>query len=137
MDGTQGILSLGDLAITAAGTFLGPELADLNGMSAVTLQLRFAYGSGGTTVDAFVQTSLDQGTTSVNVWHEQFATAADMKIVNVSGLTPVTTPVLPADGALAPGTVLDGVLGDRLRLKAVVAGTYAGSTVLSGRAAVR
>ena len=137
MDGTEGILSLGDLAITAAGTFLGPELDDLDGMSAVTLQLRFAYGSGGTTVDAFVQTSLDQGTTWADVWHEQFATVADVKIVNVSGLTPVITPVLPADGALAPGTVLDGVLGDRLRLKAVVAGTYAGSTVLSSRAAVR
>ena len=137
MDGTQGILSLGDLAITGAGTFFGPDVDDLDGMTAATLQLRFAYGSGGVTVDAFVQTSLDQGTTWIDIWHEQFATVADVKIANVSALTPVTAPVTPNDGALAAGAVLDGVLGDRLRLKAVVAGIYAGSTVLSGRAAVR
>ena len=137
MDGTQGILSLGDIAITGAGTFLGPEVDDLDGMTAVSLQLRFAYGSGGTIVDAFVQTSLDQGTTWIDVWHQQFGTTPDSKIINLSGLTPITTPVLPDDGALPAGNTRDGILGDRLRLKAVVAGTYAGSTVLSGRASVR
>lgn len=134
---SPGIYSLGDIAITGAGTQTGTVVDGLDGMTAVTLQARLAYGSGGTKVSAYIQTSLDQGSTWVDIACITFGTAGATKIVNLSGLTPKTTEVTPADGALADDTCVDGVLGDRLRVKAVSTGTYAGSTVLSVRAAVR
>ncbi len=132
-----GVFGLGDLTLTTAGTQTGAPVTDLDGMTAVTLQLRLAYGSGGTSAKAYVQTSLDQGTTWVDIACVVFATASEVAILNLSGLTPKTSQVNPTDGALADDTALDGVLGDRLRLKVVSTGTYAGSTVLSGRALVR
>jgi hypothetical protein len=66
-----------------------------------------------------------------------FGAASEVEIINLSGLTPKTTQVPPGDGALGDDTTVDGVLGDRLRAKVVSVGTYAGSTVLSVRAAVR
>ena len=59
-----GIYSLGDQLVTTAvtGLVLTP-VVDLDGLTAVTLQVRFAPVSGGTTCKAWVQTSLDQGQT--------------------------------------------------------------------------
>jgi hypothetical protein len=133
----SGICSLGDFTVTAAGTQIGDWVTDLDGMAAVTAQFRLAYGSGGSSIKAYLQTSLDQGTTPVDIACIVFAAAGETEIINLSGLTPKTTQVQPTDGALADDTCLDGVLGDRLRLKIVSTGTYAGSTVLSVRAAVR
>lgn len=132
-----GIKSLGDFTITTAGTQVGDWVEDLDGMLAATLSARLAYGSGGSTVKLYIQTSLDQGTTAVDIACIAFATASEADVANVSGLTPKTTLATPTDGALADDTVLDGVLGDRLRAKVVSTGTYAGSTVLSVRAATR
>ena len=125
-----------DLAIAAAATTICEVIDGLAGMKAVTLGLRLAYGSGGTSVKAYVQTSLDQGNTWIDIACVVFGTASEHQVVNLSGLTPKTTQVTPSDGALADDTCVDGILGDRLRLKAVSVGTYAG-TVLSARASVR
>ena len=81
--------------------------------------------SGGTTCKAWVQTSLDQGQT----WAD--------KIVNLSGLTPRTTVLTPTDAGLADDTVVDGVLGDRLRLKITSTGTFGSGSVISARVACR
>lgn len=144
-----GIYDIGAVAITTAvtgevitdGTSINGEdqefIDRLEGMTAVTLFLRLAYGSGGTTVRAYVQTSLDQGVTWVDIACVLFGTASETAIVNLSGLTPKTTQVNPTDGALADDTVVDGVIGDRLRVKITSTGTYAGNTTLSCRAAVR
>ena len=132
-----GIWSLGDFAVTTAGTQTGDAVTDLDGLTAVTIQARLAWGSGGTSAKLYVQTSIDQGTTWADIVCIVFGTAAETQIVNLSGLTPKTTQVVPTDGALADDTCVDGVLGDRLRSKLVTVGTYAGSTVLSVRAACR
>lgn len=132
-----GIKSLGDFTITAADTVVGDWVTDLDGMLAANLQARLAYGSGGTQIKLYIQTSLDQGTTAIDIACIVFGTASEVEIANVSGLTPKTTLAAPGDGSLADDSVLDGVLGDRLRAKIVSTGTYAGSTVLSVRAAVR
>lgn len=126
-----------DLAVAAAGTTICDLVDSLDGMKAVSLQARLAYGSGGTTIKAFVQTSLDQGATWVDVACFAFTTAGATKIVNLSAMTPKTTPAAPTDGALADDTCVDGIFGDRLRCKAVSVGVYGGSTVLSVRASVR
>src|SRR3990172_876648 len=117
-----------DLPVAGAGTFICEVIDELDGMTAVSLSLRLAYGSGGTSLKAYIQTSLDQGTTWIDIACIVFGTAAEHKTLNLSGLTPKTTQYEPTDGALADDTAVDGILGDRLRLKAVVTGTYGGST---------
>lgn len=131
------IQDLGDFTITSAGEQVGDWVDGLDGMSAVSIQARLAYGSGGTTARAYVQTSLDGGDTAIDVACILFGVASEVAVINLSGLTPKTTQVTPTDGALTDDTCVDGVLGDRLRVKLVSTGTYAGSTLLSVRAAVR
>ncbi len=132
-----GIYSLGDFTITTAGTQIGDwTTTDLAGALSMAAQLRFAWGSGGTTVTAYLQTSLDEGTTAVDVACVVFGVAAETEILNLSALTPKTTQVTPSDGALTNDTAVDGILGDRFRVKLVSVGTYA-NTVLSARVCVR
>lgn len=126
-----GIYSLGDIGITAADTVEGEPITGLAGVSEIDVQLRFAYGSGGTTIKAFVQSSLDQGTTWFDLWCMSGATASKTR---ARRLKPDGVEQTPTDGALADDTVAIGiVLGDRFRLKLVSTGTYAGNTLLSAR----
>ena len=143
-----GVFNLGDRAITTAltgevitdGTSAAGEdqafIDRLDGMSAATIAFRFAYGSGGTSVKAYCQTSFDLGVTWCDVACVTFTTASGHKVVNLSGLTPKTTAVTPTDGALSDDTCVDGILGDRLRVKITTQGVYS-NTTLSVRAAVR
>lgn len=130
-----GVYNLGDFTVTAAGTQTGEPITDLDGMLAATLSARLAYGSGGSTVIVVVDASLNQGTTWAEIARFDFATAGAEKVVNLSGLTPRTAPLALA--ALSAEGCNDGVLGDRLRARVISTGTYAGSTVVSVRAAVR
>lgn len=131
-----GIFSLGDLAITAADTYIGDVISNLHGMTAVTIQLRFAWTSGGSSARVYIQTSLDQENTWVDLACISCVNAAETAILNLSGLTPKTSQVTPSDGALGDDLAVDGILGDCLRMKIVTTGTYA-NTVASGRVAVR
>jgi hypothetical protein len=142
---SPGVYNLGDYALTTAVT--GHVITDagdgveyisgLDGMLAATLQIKFSYGSGGTTAKVYVQTSLDQGSTWIDVYCATFTTASATKIVNLSGLTPKTTAATPTDGALTDDTCVDGILGDRFRTKTATTGTYAGSTTISARMQAR
>lgn len=144
-----GIHNLGDRAITTALTgevitsssdANGATIAcidRLDGLLAASVAFRFAYGSGGTSCKAYLQTSFDQGTTWVDIACVAFAVASLTKVINLSGLTPKTTGVTPSDGSLTDDTCVDGLLGDRLRVKVTSVGTYAGNTTLSVRAAAR
>src|SRR5712691_7352983 len=96
---SPGIKNLGDLTITVAGTQTTAWTDDLDGMTAVTLQARFAYGSGGTAVLVFVQTSIDQGTTPIDIACFGFDTASAVELANLSGLTVDESIVTPTDGA--------------------------------------
>lgn len=124
-----------DLPITAAGTYVCDVVDDLD-FDTLLVQARLAYGSGGTTVKAYLQTTIDQGATWVDIACFAFTTASASRLINLVR-TPVTSPVTPGDGVLADNTTVDGILGERLRLKVVVAGTYGASTVLSVRALPR
>ena len=134
---SPGIKSLGDFAIAAAGTFVGDWVEGLEGLLALAAQICLAYGSGGTSIKAYLQTSLDQGATPIDVACFTFSTSSAVKARNLSALTPKLTDVMPTDGALTDDTSVDGVLGDRFRLKVVSTGIYGGSTVLSGRISAR
>lgn len=128
-----GIQSLGDFTITTATTYVGDWVTGFEGLLGLVAQLRLAYGSGGTSIKAYLQTSLDQETTPVDIACVVLGTASEVAVFNFSALTPKLTQVTPTDGALADDTAIDGILGDRFRLKVVSTGTYAGSTVLSAR----
>ena len=132
-----GVRSLGDFTITAPGTQIGDWVEGLEGLLALAAQIRLAYGSGGTAIKAYLQTSLDQGVTAIDVACFTFAMTTAVKARNLSALTPKTADIVPTDGALAEDTSVDGVLGDKFRLKVVSTGTYGGSTVLSGRLVAR
>jgi hypothetical protein len=143
----SGLYNLGDEAITAAVTNVvitdgvssaGVAQSFIDGLesaTAVTLQANFTYGSGGTNLKVDVETSLDQGTTWIPITRFAFTTASAEKVVNLSGLTPVTTVYTPA--TLSDDAVKDGILGDRLRCRITSTGTYGGNTSLSIRASVR
>lgn len=123
--------------ITTAGTQTTTAFEDLEGMLALTAEIRMLYGAGGTTCKAYLQTSLDSGTT----WHDiacaAFTTSTATKLFNLSGLTAKTTPATPTDGAMTDDTALDGVLGTQLRLKVVSVGVYSGSTQVVARLVAR
>lgn len=128
--------SASDLTVTSAGTVVCTEIASLEGMQALSVWLQLAYGSGGTAVKAYLQTAFD-ASTWMDIACVAFATVAKTAVLNFSGLTPKLTQLVPTDGAMADDTALDGILGTRMRLKAVVTGTYAGSTILKGRMVAR
>lgn len=123
--------------VTAAATQNGDPVLKLDGMTALSGLVKFDWGSGGTTCKVYVQTSLDQGATWIDIAALAFTTADASKVFNLSGLTPKTTAVVPTDGTLTDDTCLDGILGDRVRLKVVSTGTYAGSTIVTGWIAAR
>lgn len=90
----------------------------------------FTYGSGGTTADAWVQTSLDGGNTWMDIFEFSFALASAKKAMTVISESAVLTPTTPADGTLTANTAIAGFIGDRVRVKYTTVGTYGGSTVL-------
>jgi hypothetical protein len=132
-----GTKSLGEFTITTAGEQVSTWVANQEGVLAILAQLRFMFGGGAGTVKAYLQTSADGGTTAIDIASFTFAGASAVKARNLSALTPRTTDVTPTDGALADDTSVDGMLGDRFRLKVVSTGTYSGSTQLSGRLVAR
>ena len=131
----SGIYTLFAGEITTALTSEASEaIVDLDGMNAVTIVAKLAYGSGGTSIAAKIQTSFDGGTTYLDVCRFDFTTASATKYVNLSGLTAKGA---TAYSALGSEGVNDGLLGDRLRCLLTTVGTYAGSTTLDIRASVR
>jgi hypothetical protein len=137
------MLNPGDYTLAALGitTALASQaqtsIQDLEGMNAATIEAQFAYGSGGTNCKVWIQTTLDAGQTWLDIACFAFTTSSSTKVINLSGLTPVTTAVVPTDGSMADNTVQDGVFGSALRAKITSVGAYAGSTSLSVRASVR
>lgn len=97
----------------------------------LAIQGNFTYGSGGTTMDAWVQSSLDGGNTWIDVCNFHFTTASARFVFNLSALTAVTAEYTPTDGTLAANTAKDGILGNLYRAKWTSVGTYAGGTTLS------
>lgn len=97
-----------------------------------TLSAEFSYGSGGTTADAYVQTSLDGGISFFDVANFHFTTASAKGAFNLSSLTPVTTQLAVFNnGALLANTAVDGILGDQWQVIFTTTGTYAGGTTLA------
>lgn len=130
----SGMFALAALAPTAPLTAAvqTPGAVGLDGMTAVTLEAAFLYGSGGTSCSAVVQTTFD-GTIWRDIARFDFTTASATKHCNLEGLlSKAVTAYVP----LASESVYDGVLGNQLRAVITSVGVYA-NTVLSVRASVR
>lgn len=117
--------------ITSAGTVVGDTVKMLAAPRNLTAQVKFTYGSGGTSVDVYLQTSLDGGSNWIDIAEVSLTTSSATKVYNLSAATPKITAVTPTDGSLTANTAVDGVLGSQFRVKVVSVGTYAGSTTLS------
>lgn len=124
---SPGVYSL-SAQVTTAGTQVTSSITGLDGILAASISLAFLYGSGGTTCDAFMQTSLDGGTVWQDVAHAAFTTASATKQFNVSGLTSKLTPSTPGDGTLAADAAIDSILGPTWRMKVISVGVYGAST---------
>ena len=109
-----------------AGTYLS-DVTVLNideEVNLVSVQANFTWGSGGTTCKAFVQTTLDGGLSWFDIMCFAFTTASAKKISAVKMWTALAAAYTPLDGTLTDDTIKDGVIGDRLRVKMILAGTY-------------
>jgi hypothetical protein len=131
----DGAALLWSKTITTAIAAPGETQSVLTGVGVadqITMSSIFDYGSGGTTAKAWLQTSLDNGATWVDVISHAFTTADLTRVSSIYGdVAPASQAFAPSDGALADNTVINGVLGDRFRVKVITTGTYAGSTTLN------
>jgi hypothetical protein len=123
------LLSVG-ITTAQSTTTTAADVRDLAFHRSLLLQANFTYGSGGTSVDAYVQSSDDSGLTWYDVAQFHFTTASAIKLYNLTNRTAVTAVATPTDGALASNTSIDGLLGDRLRVKWSSTGTYVGTSLL-------
>jgi hypothetical protein len=96
----------------------------------LSCQANFAWGSGGTSAKAWVQTSLDGGATWTDNGFFTFGTALLRAGLNLS-----STNVAGAAGAqvtLTDGTASasqDGIIGSLVRVKFTTTGTYVATTL--------
>lgn len=119
--------------ITAAGTVTSSVL-DLkaNGQKLPLNLLAFlkvVYGSGGTSINVYVQTSINGADWEDVISFTQVTTASSKQVANINRQTKVA-PAATTDGSLAAGSANDGVFGTLWRVKVVSVGTYAGNTTV-------
>lgn len=132
----EGFPLLATTTITTAVTGQAGTVLELGraGMAAdgLVAEAKFDYGSGGTSAKVYVQTSLDNGATWIDLMSFAFATTDASKVSAVQlNTAPASQAFAPSDGALSDNTVIQGVIGDRLRTKLTTTGTYAGDTTIA------
>lgn len=132
-EGQDSVL-LAPLVITAALTAVtSTPVKLLSGVNVLGVHCKFVYGSGGTTVKVWVQTTFDQGLTWTDIMSFAHTTASlsRFSVVNTYPSTAFSAVTALTDGTLADNTVLTGLIGHQIRLKYTSTGTYGGSTTLS------
>lgn len=117
--------------IAGAQTVVTDPVLTPQGLRNVSVQSKLVYAAGGTTLKVYLQTSLDGGASWIDVAAHAFTTASATKVSAVRGDVALAAAYVPTDGTLTDDTIKDGLLGDRWRVKYVVAGTYTGATTLT------
>jgi hypothetical protein len=94
--------------------------------SEVIIHSNFDYGSSGTDFEAEVSTSLDGGTTWVEVYVHAGTTSDERKVVVLKSAA-----VAAYDGttAVADDALKDGIIGTLWRCRVTTNGTYADTTL--------
>ncbi len=109
------------------------EVSGLHGMKSLSVEANFVYGSGGTTIDVWIQTSLDGGANWIDIMQFQLVLTSLRKIhtVVIPAVVATRTNVTPLTGTLGDNLIQDGILGDTIRALVTTVGTYAGDTTLT------
>jgi vancomycin resistance protein YoaR len=94
-------------------------------------QVDLVRTSGGTSINIYIQTSLDNGETWADVMNFSLATTTARKVSAVVVTTALAAAVTPTDGTLTANTILSGLIGSKIRVKTVVVGTYVGTLNVS------
>jgi len=100
------------------------------------VETAFAYGAAGTTCKVWIQTRVKDGTWRDIISHA-FTTAAATKWSAIQTGIAVAAAITASDAALTDDTILDGFIGDELRVKYTTTGTYTGATSLVVRATAK
>jgi hypothetical protein len=117
------------ITIPPAAPLIGPILQfQLPKPLAVLLVAQFNYAGGGTSLNAFIQSSAD-GTFWFDSACFSFATSSGILLLNLSALTPLSAAVAPTDMALAANTSKD-FIGNFARVKLAQVGNYTSGTSL-------
>jgi hypothetical protein len=120
--------------LAAAGTFVGEVKMLAPGTKTLSAQAVFVRAAGGTTTKVYVQTTFDGGATWVDIMCLAFATTTATEISSVRTDIAVAASYTPTDGTLTDDSIKDGLIGDRVRVKYVVAGTYSGASSIAVQA---
>ena len=118
---------------TALAAVIRGKTSGLYGMKSLSVEANFVHGSAGTTVDVWLQTSLDGGSNWIDIAQFAFLTTS-LRTVHTIVLPAVVanrTNVTPLDGTLGDNLIQDGILGDMIQAKLTTTGTYAGGTTLN------
>lgn len=119
------------VVITAAGTTVYECVLSSRQKTNLGMESKLVYGSGGTTIKVFLQTSYDGGQTWRDVICQAFTTASAQKAAGVSTEVASAATTAATDGTQTDDTINQGLLGPRFRVKVITAGTYAGGTTLT------
>ncbi len=115
---------------------VGPTVPLVARVTYLLVEAAFTYGADGTTVTAWVQTRVRGGT-----WRDiacfAFLLASLTKWSAVHKDTALAAAVVASDAALGGDAILNGFLGDELRVKWTSTGVYSGATSLVVRASVK
>lgn len=134
----QQIVLLAETTITTAVTkSTSTPVTDLEGVKYIAAQAIFDYGSGGTTAKFYLQTSFDGGTTWTDIASWSFTTADATKFHVVKTAIAVAANQSIQDNQLSANSILDGTIGDRLRISWTTTGTYAGGTTVKIDAVIK
>lgn len=90
-----------------------------------SIQAFLQFGTaGGTSIDAFLQTTFDDGLTWQDVANLQVLAANVKRVAAVNKYIAAAAGLVASDGALAVNTVVNGLFGIKWRVKLVVVGAY-------------
>lgn len=103
----------------------GPGLSGTD----MTIQANLTGASGGTSVDVYIQTSLDGGGTWTDVANFNFTTTPLRKVSSTSMASAVVAAATATDGSIASNTTLSGIFGNLWRVKVISVGTYTATTL--------
>ena len=126
----HGLAMLPSVTLTTAGTVTTVPIGlDPMAVKNIAMQSTFDWGSAGTNLKVWLQTSFDAGVTWTDIMCHAFTTSDARKVSSVSRYA-AGAEAVATDGALGDDTELSGRIGDRIRLKYTSTGTYATSTTI-------
>ena len=114
--------------LTSAETYIGDVAVVPFGTRTLSAQMAFVRAAGGTTCDVFLQTSLDGGSTWIDImqWAPTTTTLTRISVIKLD--IAFTANYTPLDGSLGDNSIKDGLLGDIVRAKIITTGTYTGAS---------